>query len=83
MSTPLVINEIFAFVSVDGIGEGVITRKIGGSWMPFIGADMDRARSLRVLAVQVAKEHGIKIKLVKFTNREVLEEITFNEEADT
>lgn len=76
MTTPHVINEMFAFVASDSLGEGLIAELIGNQWMPLVGADMDRVKSLRPIAERAARQTGKKIKLVKFTTRVHLEDIT-------
>jgi hypothetical protein len=43
--------------------------------MPMVGADMKRVDDLRPLAQKIAREMGKKITLVRFTQREELEEI--------
>lgn len=72
------IDEIFAFVSVDEKGEGVIgqTIKIAGQnvFMPFVCADKARMESLKPLARQIADERNIKVKLIRLSVREEIEE---------
>lgn len=71
------ITEIYAFVSVDEGGEGIIgeTMPVGGReiFMPFICADKDRLEQIRPFAERIHKETGKKIRLIKLTNREELE----------
>jgi len=71
------ITEMYAFVAEEsGPGdEGIVAMKVANSWMPLVGADMKRAASLRRMAVSIARVSGKKIRLVRFTNREDLEEI--------
>lgn len=70
------ITEIYAFVSVDEDGnEGVLAANLGGMMMPFVCADKARVDSLRNHAEKIAHMTAKKIKLVKFTNREEIEEI--------
>ncbi len=72
------ITEVYVFVSVDENGEGIIgqTMDINNQnvFMPFVCADKARLESMRPLAQQIAKENDIKIRLIKLTNREVIEE---------
>ena len=69
------IEEMYAFVTEDkGPGdEGVIGTDTPLGWMPFVGADMARIKSLRPLALQIAKNLGKEVKLLHFTKREELE----------
>jgi len=71
------IDVLFAFISVnEGLeDEGVVAALVGDTWMPLVGADMDRVESLKPLAVEVARVTGKRIVLAKFGNREDLEEI--------
>lgn len=75
----LKINEMYAFVSVDEGGEGVVgmTVRMYGKevFMPFVCADKARVESLRPKAFEISKMSGKSIKLLKFSTREVLEEI--------
>ena len=72
------ITELYAFVSVDEHGEGVIgkTANIMGkdTFMPFVCGDKDRMESLKPLAKQIARDSGRKIKLIRLSVREELEE---------
>ncbi len=71
------ITEIYAFVSVDEGGEGVIgmTMPIDGreTFMPFVCADKTRMESLKPFAKEIGKKSGKKIRLIKFTNRKDIE----------
>jgi hypothetical protein len=75
------ITAMFAFVTKDkqpyDKGEGVMgfltTDK---TWMPMVGADLDRVKSLIPMADAMAKRLGIKYRIIKFTNRiDITEEI--------
>jgi hypothetical protein len=70
------IDEIYAFVSVDASdgNEGVCAVNLGGVLMPLIAADPARLEALRPHAKQIAQMLGQKIRLVKFTTRQVIEE---------
>lgn len=72
------INEIWAFVSVDPEDgyEGVIWGPLmgPGSMVPLIAADVKRLDSLWPVARKIAALTGRKCKLVKFWNREEIEE---------
>lgn len=72
----LVIQEIFAFVMLDDDGnEGIPAINHGGMTHPLMGADMARVESLRPHAKIFADALKKKIKLLKFSKREMLEEI--------
>lgn len=73
------IFEIYCFVSSDESGEGVIGHSGIDEYgrdimMPLVCADKARMESLKPLAKKMAKDAGIKVKLIKLTQREVLEE---------
>jgi len=72
------INQMYAFVSEDSgpDDEGIVGFHTDTGWMPMVGADMDRIKSLKPIAQAIAKETGKKIKVLCFTNREELEIIT-------
>jgi hypothetical protein len=73
------IEALWAFVSVDPIddNEGVCAHQFPGSgWMPLIAADEKRLNQLRPIAEMIAAMHPeYRIKLVKFSGREELEDI--------
>lgn len=73
------ITEVFVYASSDKDGEGVIAQTIdtpdGMMMMPFICADRDRMESLRPMAERIARESGKKIKLIRLSVREELEDI--------
>lgn len=72
------IDEIYAFVSVDQNGEGIVgqTVQMMGQtvFMPFVCADKARMESIKVAAKKIAKESGKKIKLIRLSVREEIEE---------
>lgn len=74
MSEPKKITEMWAWVCTeeDG-GEGIPAIDIGGMVMPLIGADRKRIESLRKYAEQVVNEKSYPVKLMKFSNMEVVE----------
>lgn len=72
------ITELFAFITEDSgpDDEGVVAFNVEGHvWMPMVAADRARVDSLRPMAEAIAKATGQKIHLVRFSTREVLEEI--------
>ena len=73
------ITEMFAFVAED---TGPDDEGVTGIWMaeiflPLIGADMARIDSLRPTAKAIAKQTGKPVKLLRFSQREELEVITW------
>ncbi len=70
----LVIDNLYAFVSVDENGnEGIVASKLGNSFFPLVGADSERVESLKPFALQMAKNSKIKVNLLKFSNRTLVE----------
>jgi len=73
------IESLWAYLAVDAKtgDEGVCGAPIGpgGSFLPLIGADEERIKSLRSLAQKIAAARGIKITLVQFTSRVDIYEI--------
>lgn len=72
------ITEVYVFASVDIHGEGIIGQNMhvmgNNVFMPFVCADKNRMESLKPIAKEIAKETGKKIKLIKLTTREEIEE---------
>lgn len=70
------ITEIHAFLAVgDDDEEGIIGAHTAMGWVPFVAADKTRLNILRPHAENIAKDTGKKVKLVRFSVREDLEEI--------
>ena len=70
------IDSIWAFISVDAEGnEGVCAAMLNGIFAPLIAADEDRLASLRPIAIKIAKETGITVRLIKLSSRTELEVI--------
>jgi hypothetical protein len=70
------IEAIHAFVAVgEDDEEGIIGMNMGGSWMPFIAADLTRLEGLRPSAEAIAATTGRQVRLVRFTTRQDLEVI--------
>lgn len=71
------IDAIYAVLSVDEGGEGVVGAPLqeGTMSVPLICADEARLASILPLARMIATLSGKKMRLVKFTTREVIEEI--------
>jgi hypothetical protein len=70
------IDAIWAFLSIDPEdgNEGVLAGPLlgPGSVVPLIAADEARLKSLTPTAEQIARISGRVVRLVKFTNREVV-----------
>ncbi len=79
MTALLHINEIWAWVSVDEEGEGILSVQalIDGelTWMPLVGADQERMDSLRAQAVRIAERERRTVKLIHLSVRTDLETI--------
>jgi hypothetical protein len=70
----LVIRELYAYVAAGRDGdEGIVGINFDGNWLPLVGADMDRMKSLRAHALACARASGERVRLVKFSSREDLE----------
>jgi len=74
------IDEMYAFIAEDTgpDDEGIVGFTVGNNWIPMVGGDMARIESLKPIAALVSARTGQKIKIVKFTNREEIEEICPN-----
>lgn len=71
------ITELFAFVAVDGEGkEGICSASIGGGHWAMVTTRPDILAKMRVAAREISKHAGKPIRLVRFTQREVVETIT-------
>lgn len=74
----LSIDEMFVFAAVDpqdGVdGVCAFMDPVTKTWMPMVGADVSRVETLRPVAREIARRTGAT-RLLKFTTREVLEEI--------
>lgn len=70
------ISEIYAFVATEEDGtEGIPAVRMGNTFYPLVGADLDRIESLRHLA-QAFADDGVPMKLVRFSTAEVLETLS-------
>lgn len=79
ITTDLDIDEMYAFVAVDPAdrNEGIIAISTpDGGMLPLVGADMRMVEKLRDSAQQIADLQRLTVRLVRFTNRELLEVIT-------
>jgi len=71
------IDEMYAWTVIDPKDdiEGTPAFDYFGTAMPMMGADIDRATSMRPIAQQVARESGVPVTLKRFTTVEVLETV--------
>jgi len=65
----LVIEKMYAFVSEDPTGEGVMAMNTAMGWMPMVGADMDRVMSLIPMADKISELTERPYKILSFDNR--------------
>ena len=68
------IEEIWAYVVTESPGEEGIpaVSGTGGMVIPLVGADGERMQSYRPHAVSIAADMGKQVKLVRFSNMEVI-----------
>lgn len=70
------IDALYAWVATDSDGgEGVCSAQIGDVHMPLVGADIDRMKSLRPYAQTLRAATGYPVRLVRFSQRDDLEEL--------
>lgn len=72
------IRDLHAFIADAGDGDEGLTAFFDGiAWIPMVAADRSRLAQLKVMASRLVRE-GIhqRIRLVRFSQREDLEEIT-------
>lgn len=71
------IDAVWMWISTDETGEGVLGAPLlgPGTLLPLIAADEARLTSIRPWAQKIAEAKGIKVKLIKLTTREEIEEI--------
>lgn len=69
------IETIWAVVSVDATGEGICGAMIGGQWLSLTTASEHLVPSIMDLARDVSKITGKRLRLIKMTAREDIEEI--------
>ena len=68
---------IWAYLSVDPEdgNEGIVAGIFLGVSLPLIAVDEKRLRSLAPMAEEIARKTGRVIRLVKFTNRELIRQL--------
>ena len=71
------ITELYAYVVADSgpDDEGVPAFMAGDTYMPMMGADMERAEQLRGRVQALADVYGKSVKLIRSTGIEVVETI--------
>jgi hypothetical protein len=68
------ITELYAFISVDEHGEGIVSAVIGNIALPLVSGDLHMIEQMRPHARRCAEVK--RIELVKFTARETIEQIS-------
>lgn len=69
------IDTLWAVISVDSTGEGVVAAQVGGSWMTLTTSEERLMPMLRQVARDLASKTGKRLKLIKLTTREDVEDI--------
>lgn len=70
------VERLYAFLAEHGDGcEGIVGVMNAGAWVPLVGGDMDRMVSLWPLAEAVARETGLTLRLVEFSQRQEVDTI--------
>jgi len=69
------IQSMYAFISEDETGEGIVGMLTRDGWIPMMGADTDRVKSIMPIIQQMVKETNKPIKLCLFTTRTEITEI--------
>ncbi len=71
------ITEMYAFIvcDKDENDEGIIGKRINGSWFPFTVANLSLMEKLKPEAQEMANSLNRQIHIVKFTVREEIETI--------
>lgn len=72
MNGQLRIDEMFAFIALDEDGTEGVVAFMG---TPLVGADMERCDSYKPIAQAIATQAGVKVTLIKFSQRTEVEEI--------
>lgn len=80
MATGIRITEIYAFIAIDPRDDNEGIPAISGPWqdgqevmMPLVGADRERIISLLSLAQDLCTRSGKPMRLVRFSQMEILE----------
>lgn len=64
------IETITAFVASDAEGEGIMGMNTRDGWVPFIGADEARIKSLYPMAQKISEMSGKSFKVIRFSSQE-------------
>jgi hypothetical protein len=76
---PFEIKTLTAFIMRDNDGtEGIIGLKTPDGWMPCVGADEDRIRSLEPTVRMMVNAMGVTATLARFSVREDIKQIEPN-----
>jgi hypothetical protein len=71
------ITRLWAYIAIHSDGdEGVIGVMNRGEWLPLVAADRTRLDALRPYAEDVAAKSGMTVRLVRFDQMTIEEEIT-------
>ena len=78
---PLIIEKLYAWVAEEQNGsQGVIAYLASGNMqLPLVGADKERIESFREYAEQVAAQLKMRVFLMEFSTRTILEIINGSE----
>lgn len=71
-----VVNEMYCFVAENDQGEGIMGFRSHQGWVPMVGMDMARVKALYPIAKQVSAAAKCEFKVLKFSNREDITELT-------
>ncbi len=69
------INEIYVVLSEDNGGEGIVNANVGGAGYQLVTGNPDNLEKITILCKQIARDTGKKLKLYKFTGKELIEKI--------
>ena len=70
-----VMNEIYVVLSEDDKGEGICSMMTGQGAMPMVFGHPRMIEKIRPVIQMMVRQTGKKLKLVKYTKSEVLEEL--------
>lgn len=79
MTEKLKLDKLFCFMSEDETGEGVCGFKTEQGWMPMVGGDMARVKSLMEMAQHISDATGKPIHLLEFDARKLIKTILPND----
>lgn len=67
------IDALYAALSIDDGGEGLIAAPVGTMTLPLVAADKRRLDIITPIARQVGRAFGKVVRIAKFSNREDIE----------